>query len=106
MDYSLLPQRGCKDEKLTCLLVQKNGTFLRLVFVLLVTTTFEIIALTHLQKDFPKMYERKKEKRIQTVDQMLRSHEKTEAKVNTNPRILAGTKEAINKFVADRQGIT
>ena len=52
------------------------------------------------------MYERKKEKRIQTVDQMLRSHEKTEAKVNTNPRILAGTKEAINKFVADRQGIT
>ena len=106
MDYSLLPQRGCKDEKLTCLLVQKNGTFLRWVFVLLVTTSLEIIALTYLQKDFPKMYERKKEKRIQTVDQMLRSHEKTEAKVNTNPRILAGTKEAINKFVADRQGIT
>ena len=52
------------------------------------------------------MYEPKKENQIQTVDQMLRSHEKPERKVNKNPRFVAGTVQAVNKYVADRQGFT
>merc|ERR1712176_664144 len=55
------------------------------------------------KKDFPEMYESKKQKRIQTVDEMLRQRKKISTKVNTNPKILAGTEEAINKFVADRR---
>ena len=52
------------------------------------------------------MYETKKEKRIQTVDEMLRQRQKTKPKVNRNPKILPGTVEAINKFVADRLAFT
>ena len=52
------------------------------------------------------MYESKKQKRIQTVDEMIRQRKKTSTKVNTNPKILAGTEEAINTFVADRQAFT
>ena len=52
------------------------------------------------------MYESKKQKRIQTVDEMIRQRGKTDAKVNKNPKILAGTVEAINKFVAERQAFT
>ena len=66
----------------------------------------KVLHKTHKQKDFPEMYESKKQKRIQTVDEMLRQREKTGAKVNKNPKILAGTVEAINKFVADRQAFT
>ena len=66
----------------------------------------KVLHKTNKQKDFPEMYESKKQKRIQTVDEMLRQREKNGAKVNKNPKILAGTVEAINKFVADRQAFT
>ena len=61
---------------------------------------------TDWQKDFPEMYEPKKENQIQTVDQMLRRHEKPERKVNKNPRFVAGTVQGVNKYIADRQGST
>ena len=125
---------------------------------------FKSSSKTHLQKDFPEMYEPKrenpvqtvdrydrygqliqpypgakakptvdrygqvirpykkpgasteKETSIQTVDQMIRRHEKPtvdqygqkirpyEKPSNNNPRFVAGTVQAINQYVTDRQG--